>query len=197
MIRATDQDEAACVRSLRHVDVRTILTSLTSNWQRKAFALTASVQAHQLRAVPDDLSVGMKVITYCKWFGQGQAAGSLYALNRLQHIRIVAALRMSFHKLNIETGRHGRGAHRVMCANRFCRCCDTNAREDELHIFECAAYAGLRAQFSDIVSELPVNDLDVWMRRTMNPVGQRSWQRLADFLIMVMAVRERTLAELA
>jgi hypothetical protein len=100
---------------------------------------------------------------------------------------------MSFHKLSIETGRHTR----VSRANRLCPCCNANAREDELHVFECAAYAGLRAQFTDIISGLSVNDVDSWMRRTMNPVDQRSWQRLADFLIIVMAVRERTLAELA
>ena len=134
----------------------------------------------------------IKTFTYGKWFGQGQPAGYLYALNRAQHIRAVAALRMSFHKLNIETGRHGR----VMRANRICQCCDTNTREDELHIFDCAAYAGLRAQFNDVVSAVPINDVDSWMRNAMNPVEYRSWQRLADFLIMAMAVRERTLAQL-
>ena len=66
-----------------------------------------------------------------------------------------------------------------------------------MHIFECIAYTGIRAQFTDIINGLPINDVDSWMRKTMNPVDRKSWQRLADFLIMVMAVRERTLAELA
>ena len=65
-----------------------------------------------------------------------------------------------------------------------------------MHIFECAAYAGLRAQFNQVISVVPINNADSLMRNTMYPVDYRSWHRLSDFLIMAMAVRERTLAEL-
>ena len=51
---------------------------------------------------------------------------------------------MSIH-INIETREDGR----VMRAIRICQCFDANTKEDELHIFECTAYAGLRAQFND------------------------------------------------
>ena len=193
MIRVIDPAEAVFVRGLRHVDAGTITTGLLTKWQHKTSTLLTSVQAYQMRAIPDAFSSGMKTFTYGKWFGQGEPAGYLYALNRAQHIRAVAALRMSFHKLNIETGRHGR---RVLRANRICQCCDANTTEDELHIFECTAYTGLRAQFNDVISVVPINDVDAWMRNTMNPTDFRSWQRLADFLIMAMAVRERTLAAL-
>ena len=63
-------------------------------------------------------------------------------------------------------------------------------------IFLCVLPAGVRAQFADIISALPNINVELGMRATMNPVEQRSWQRLADFLIMVMAVRERVLANL-
>ena len=192
MICSINSSEAGFVRGLRHVDVGTITKSLTHKWLHKTADLTTSVQAYQLRDVPNTISTGMKTITYCKWFGDCQAAGSLYALNRLQHICIIASMRMSFHRLNIETGRHDR----VMRANRLCRCCAAGAREDELHIFECAAYADLRAQFADIITQIPTNDVDSWMRKTMNPLDHGSWQKLANFFIMVMAVRERILIEL-
>jgi len=65
-----------------------------------------------------------------------------------------------------------------------------------LHIFECAAYADLRAQFADIITQIPTNNVDSWMRKTMNPLDHGSWQKLANFFIMVMAVRERILIEL-
>jgi len=88
-------------------------------------------------------------------------------------------------------------AHRAYRANRICQCCVmcTTTRKDELHIFEGAAYAGLRAQFNDAISIVPITDVASSMRNTMNPVDQRSGQRLAEFLIMAMAVRKRTLAE--
>jgi hypothetical protein len=75
MIQSIDHGEAICVRGLRHVDARTVLAGVTSNWQRKSTALLTPVQTHQLRAVPDAFSAGMKTITYCKWFGLDQAAG--------------------------------------------------------------------------------------------------------------------------
>ena len=35
----------------------------------------------------------------------------------------------------------------------MCACCSAKEREDELHIFFCDAYAGLRAQFSEVFED--------------------------------------------
>ncbi len=78
-------------------------------------------------------------------------------------------------------------------SDRVCPCCDAHASEDELHIFECDRYRGLRARFNDIIPDGPLND--AWMRKNMNPGNcAHAWHRWADFLISVMALRDQTIA---
>jgi hypothetical protein len=54
-------------------------------------------------------------------------------------------------------------------------------------------YRDMRARFNDIIPAGPTND--EWMRKNMNPGNSaHAWHHWEDFLISVMAVRERTLA---
>ena len=46
---------------------------------------------------------------------------------------------MSSHDLNIERLRHAKA--KVPRHKRLCSCCDQGAREDEMHLLECPAYA--------------------------------------------------------
>lgn len=55
-------------------------------------------------------------------------------------------LRVSSHRLRIESGRYGRG--RVERHERTCQFCDTNELEDEYHfVLKCSAYENLRSQY--------------------------------------------------
>ena len=59
-------DPAESVRGLWHVDAGTIKLGLLTKWQHKTTTLLTSVQAYQMRAIPDAFSSGMKTFTYGK-----------------------------------------------------------------------------------------------------------------------------------
>jgi hypothetical protein len=130
-----------------------------------------------------------KFITYSKWFKpftEDKDYLSVYHLLRAKEIRTVAAFRMCGHQLNIEAMRH----RRVPRAERLCTLCGAGAVEDELHVFECQAYAGLRLRFG-FDTEDEWGDPDSYMRAIVNPGNVTSeWRRLASFLIAVFAHRE-------
>ncbi len=67
----------------------------------------------------------------------------MYHLLRAKEVRTVTAFRMCGHKLDIEAMRD----MRVPRAARLCTLCDAETVEDELHTFECQAYADLRQRF--------------------------------------------------
>ena len=143
--------------------------------------------------------MGIKLLTYNLWFAApdtDDSGGFIRYLNRPEHIRAVSTFRMSAHCLNIESMRWGRGAQHVQRNNRLCKCCDNQVREDEAHVFECPAYADLRAEYADILPiGIPVQEIDIWMRTYMNHGNNaHSWRRLADLLIKIMAVRESIVA---
>jgi hypothetical protein len=55
-------------------------------------------------------------------------------------------LRVSSHRLRIESERYGRG--RVERHERTCQFCDANELEDEYHfVIKCSAYENLRSQY--------------------------------------------------
>ena len=92
---------------------------------------------------------------------------------------------MSSHDLNVERLRHAK----VPRHKRLCSCCDKGAREDEMHLLECPAYAEVRGRFSDVfpASDGPVTE--TYMRAVMNPTTGEGWRRLAEFIICAMAKR--------
>ena len=76
------------------------------------------------------------------------------AFNRESYLEIndpslrknIAQLRLSAHKLNIESGRYNARNQYIPPADRICRNCTLNVTEDEMHfVLKCAAYENLRA----------------------------------------------------
>ena len=67
----------------------------------------------------------------------------LLDLPSLDHLTAVARLRMSAHKLAIETGRHVR--HKICKEERICKNCDLAEVEDESHfLLKCPLYCQQR-----------------------------------------------------
>jgi hypothetical protein len=149
--------------------------------------------------VPEAQSEGFKLATYRSWFCPSdldKGEGFAYNVHSAQQIKALATFRMGAHDLHIETLR--RAANRRPRDQRLCRCCDAGAREDEMHILECAAYADIRTQFHDLFDEHTMRNplpSDVCMTNIMNPSGA-GWPRLANFLIRVMAKRRRIMRAL-
>ncbi len=94
---------------------------------------------------------------------------------------------MSAHKLHIEMGRHTRTPreHRVckLCAERD----DVLVVEDELHVFECPAYADIRIECGFAA---PACDVDESVRALMNVGGTLDqWRGFATYLMRVFEAR--------
>ena len=71
--------------------------------------------------------------------------------------QLVTKMRISAHRLRIETGRHGR--NRMERHERVCEMCDTNQPEDEFHfILQCSRYRVVRRRY--------IND-QYWLRPSM------------------------------
>ena len=69
----------------------------------------------------------------------------LSSLNQYSLRSKLANLRLSSHKLNIETGRYIRGTNRLPPEQRICQKCDQETCENEFHfIVECPHYSELR-----------------------------------------------------
>ena len=70
--------------------------------------------------------------------------------------RSIAQIRLSAHKLNIESGRYNGRNQYVPPADRTCRNCALNDMEDELHfVLKCTAYDHLRA---DLLKQFEVGN---------------------------------------
>ena len=71
----------------------------------------------------------------------------------------ISKIRLSAHKLAIETGRY----HNVTRDNRICLFCNTNQVEDEIHfLFKCQKYHGERIIFFDqIKNSIPSNIVSI------------------------------------
>jgi hypothetical protein len=121
-----------------------------------------------VRAVPEDSSKGFRLLTYLRWFALEEMTKYRtwwYCLNEKWQVQIVAQFRMGSHWLNILH-------HDVRRNQRLCKCCDLNAREDELHFTVCSAYNDIRLQYADILrweQEGLVDDMDAAMKRSMTP----------------------------
>ena len=65
-------------------------------------------------------------------------------LSNVQHRNAIRDIRMSTHKLTIETGRY----EKLPKTSRLCMCCDEGKVESEEHfILECKNYANERSMF--------------------------------------------------
>ena len=116
---------AAGIQTLQAIDVNMVMNELDVQWRSKSYGEWANgpIQHIPLRSVPHGDSRGIKLLTYNLWFGShddDKTHGFVPYLNRQEHIRAVAAFRMSAHCLNIESMRWLRGARHVQRNYRYC-----------------------------------------------------------------------------
>ena len=106
-------------------------------------------------------------------------------------IQALARFRMSSHDLNIVRGRHAQVARH----NRVCTLCDTQSREDEMHILECPDYQDVRDRFIGLFPAGFQQIDEASMRVVMNPGRDEGdkWRMLADFISCCMSVRKGAL----
>jgi hypothetical protein len=101
-----------------------------------------------VRAAPDTYRTGFMALVYTAWFqadgGWKRRETAVFHLNERGLIEAVMRLRLGAHKLAISEGRFGSNARSR--GQRLCRCCGQGV-EDELHLFECPTYEGLRASY--------------------------------------------------
>ena len=101
-------------------------------------------------------------------------------LNCLWHYpyrRILACLRLSSHKLHIETGRHLRGSDRLPPESRLCRQCDLNTCENEFHfVIICPKYeknrkdlVKLLAKKYPLINLFSSEELYIWFMCNVEP----------------------------
>ena len=104
-----------------------------------------------VRECPDSIRIGFKAFKYTRWFrcDVKDEPPTISFVQDVSDIRILARFRCGMSWLATEKNRHkGLGRN-----DRVCACCSAKEREDELHIFFCDAYAGLRAQFSEVFED--------------------------------------------
>jgi hypothetical protein len=89
-------------------------------------------------------SGGNKLRTFRK-FKQVISYEKYLDLNDIERRKNIAKLRISAHKLRIETERFNNKHSYIPHEERFCQNCEINKTEDELHfIIECSKYQSLR-----------------------------------------------------
>ena len=128
-------------------DVDECLEVLTKAWVLSIVKIEGGDR--QIRSIPDEERDGFKVRTYCKWFCDLDCdveSTFWYCLHRPQQIRDVACLRLGSHNLNIDIQRRVKGCD-VKRSGRLCVCCDTQEREDEMHMLHCSLYQEYRDRF--------------------------------------------------
>jgi hypothetical protein len=83
---------------------------------------------------------------YVHLYRSFEMADYLKILHNKTYRNCLSRLRLSAHKLRIETGRYG--ANRLPRNERICRLCDNNDIEDEFHfIFVCNCYSNIRSLY--------------------------------------------------
>jgi hypothetical protein len=190
-------DHREAVHNLQPFDVKSVLSILYDKWHNALWhAVVAPLRRDNLevRNVPDQNRDGFKQWTYERWFKPSTFMGSqpfIRCVHRADRIEALARFRLGAHHLNIETGRY----EHVPRSMRVCTCCHANCREDERHLLECAAYADVRADFSDVVPvHLSPDTSDSSLHQLWNKSEPHEWNRFADFLIRVFKQRATLLA---
>ena len=154
-------------------------------------------QAARVRSCPDNVRDGFKLLTYHCWFRHAdqlvpKGQGFMYHVQNRQHIAAMARFRLGCSWLNIDRLRYGAG--KCVRSTRMCPCCQrlhVQAREDELHVLECPAYADLRIEYSDVVSTINTSsDSDMYLMMNKNN-DSRAWRRLAAFIYNTQLERKR------
>ncbi len=107
-----------------------------------------------VRAQPDNVRGGFKLLTYFNWFANGDGDISkrfwCHLTDKLQ-IQVVAQFRLGSHWLNVECERFSRP---FVPSQRVCKCCSMSSREDEIYlVLQCQLYDDLRSQFMEHFDE--------------------------------------------
>ncbi len=157
-----------------------------------------------IRNIPDSQRKGFKTISYFQWFAQdfenNKESTFWYNLHIWSRIQVIARFRLGSHQLEIEKGRWNRSY--VCRSDRFCKLCNLQVREDELHIMHCPFYFEFRCQFPDIFCHgwWRQDDEDEAMNQLMN-VGRsgakKFWNDFAVFLQKCWGKRKVVLDQLS
>ncbi len=186
----------AQVDSLTEIPMDTVLAAFDDKYSTHMWGdwRTLAQDTPPLRDTPEANSTGFKSATYRHYFCTDtieQGSGFVDHLHTPAQVKALSSFRLSSHDLNIERLRH----RRVPRHQRLCTCCTLNVVEDELHVLECPAYAGLRVTYADLLPNPIPENAETLMRAFMNPSEPAQWRRLADFLSLVMHERTRILTD--
>jgi hypothetical protein len=191
------------------VDVTAIMASARDEWWTKAMEVMPAISDGSqsvVRAQPDNVRGGFKLLTYFNWFANGDGDISkrfwCHLTDKLQ-IQAVAQFRLGSHWLNVECERFSRPF--VPRSQRVCKCCSMSSREDEIHlVLQCQLYDDLRSQFMEHFGEFTFSHDDrqaddAIMNMVMNtPRGCADisgfWRSMAVFLVKCKACRSDVLA---
>lgn len=135
-----------------------------------------------VRAAPDSFSTGFMRVVYQAWFrphgGRAPTASPMFHLDQTGDIQAVMRFRLGAHALAVREGRWGGRKPR---SQRVCPRCPGSV-EDEMHLWECPLYDGVRGSFPSLC-EMPASG---WTDRAfcerMNGASKQHWVELAQFL---------------
>ena len=104
----------------------------------------------------DEINKNSKLRTYCTIKGNFVRCEDYLDTLQFNYRRQFTKLRLSAHKLHVETGRHTRPITPVN--DRKCNECETDEIEDEYHvIMKCNKYANKRQElFNSVTRECPL-----------------------------------------
>jgi hypothetical protein len=147
-----------------------------------------------VRAAPNDYSTGFRALVYTSWFqtegGWRRRESAAFHLNERGQIEAVMRFRLGAHRLAVTEGRFG--SNRRDRNERLCQCCKQGV-EDELHLFECPAYEGLRARYPRLCATPAGGWTDADFRARMKATTKERWMELAGFLLGCYKLRDRIL----
>jgi hypothetical protein len=173
------------------------LKDLHNCWQQHAWADWQGVVGNNTPLREATVSTGFKRATYRVWFcGEvpERGVGWVRCVHLRKQIRALAAFRLGTHDLGVNAMRFG--PRKKQRNQRLCQCCTMGFVDDERHVFECPAFAELRAQYPLLPSPPPYQgtpDPDTTMRQCMAVDGEQRWLALSDYLVKHFAMRRRLL----
>ena len=110
----------------------------------------------------------------------------LLQVRNKKHRRMLAKLRLSDHKLEIETGRHQRP--KVDQDKRICRLCNTSEVENEIHFL--MQFTRLRKDFHSSINFIDKQSAEQSYINLMSMKNQDDNIKLADFVSKMFLKRE-------
>ena len=139
-------------------------------------------------------SCGNKLRTYKKFKNTFEMEKYLY-LPHVSQRKALSKLRISAHKLRIETGRYSSKNNYIKPEDRLCVHCDLNAVEDEIHfVTKCHKYNALREglfnHLSNVKKYFPSYSDEQKFLYMMTMEGTDDLCKLAKFVVAAMSLRD-------